>query len=140
MGRYLAIDYGTKRTGLAVTDPLNMIASALDTVQSHELMTYLGAYMAREDVEKLVVGLPMNLDGSPSESMKYVKQFVNAFRKRFPAVAIEWIDERFTSKLAVDAMVSGGMKKSERRKKENIDKISATIILQSYLEQRNNLQ
>jgi putative Holliday junction resolvase len=140
MGRYLAIDYGTKRTGIAVTDPLNMIASALDTIQTHELMNFLGSYMSGEDVEKLVVGKPMNLDNTPSESMKYVKQFVSAFKKRFPDVAIEWVDERFTSKLAMDAMVTGGMKKSERRKKENIDKVSAAIILQSYLEQHNNLQ
>jgi putative Holliday junction resolvase len=137
MGRYLAIDYGTKRTGVAVTDPLNIIATALDTIQTHELMNYLGSYLKGEDVEKLVVGKPMNLDGTPSESMKYVRQFVSAFKKRFPGVDIEWIDERFTSKLAVYAMVTGGMKKSERRKKENIDKISATIILQSYLEQNN---
>jgi len=137
MGRYIAIDYGTKRTGIAVTDPLKIIANALDTVPTHELMNYLSGYIAVEPVEKLIVGLPLKMDHTDSGSMKYVKQFVHAFNKRYPEIPVEWIDERFTSKLAVKAMISGGMKKSERRKKENLDKISAVILLQSYLEQQN---
>ena len=139
MGRFMAIDYGTKRTGVAVTDPLNIIASALETVPTHELMNFLSEYMAQEPVDKLIVGYPLNLDYTPSGSLKYIKQFVSAFRKRFPEIIVEWVDERFTSKLASRAMIEGGMKKSERRKKENIDKISAAIILQSYLGQQNNI-
>ena len=138
MGRYMAIDYGTKRTGIAVTDPMQMIATALNTVQTHALMTFLTAYFQTEDVEKMIVGKPLRLDGSESDSMKYVRQFVRAFKKRFPGIAVEWVDERFTSSLARDALLSGGMKKQDRAKKGHVDKISAVIILQSYLEAQNN--
>lgn len=138
LGRYLSIDYGTKRCGIAVTDPLKMIASGLDTVASHELMTYLADYLSREEVECVVLGKPMRMDNTQSESFVHAERFVQAFRKRFPDMKVVWMDERNTSKMAVQAMVEGGMKKNERRKKENIDKLSAAIILQSYLEQENN--
>lgn len=139
MGRIVAIDYGTKRTGIAVTDPAQIIASPLDTVVTHELMHFLDSYFKAEEVELLVVGFPRKMDNSESDSMKQIRYFVEAFRKRFAAIPVEWMDERFTSKLAMEAMVTGGMKRSDRRIKGNIDKVSAAIILQSYLEQRNNL-
>jgi putative Holliday junction resolvase len=136
----LAIDYGTKRTGLAVTDPGQMIASPLETVASHELMNFLKAYFDREPVEIVVVGLPRKMDNSESESMKHIRFFVSAFRKRFPAVKVEWMDERFTSSLAKGALLEGGMKKSDRQHKGHIDKVSAALILQSFLELKNNLR
>jgi len=138
LGRIVAIDYGTRRTGIAVTDEGQIIASPLDTVPTHELMLFLEAYFAKEKVETMVVGRPRKLDNTASESMKAIRFFVQAFRKRFTRIPVEWMDERFTSKLAMDAMVSGGMKKSDRRKKGNIDKVSAAIILQSFLELKNN--
>ena len=140
MGRIIAIDYGTKRTGVAVTDPGQMIASPLETVPSHELMNYLQAYFAKEKVELMVVGHPKQMDYSESESMKQIRFFVGAFKKRFKEIPVEWMDERFTSKMAMDAMIAGGMKKSDRRLKGQVDKVSAALILQSYLEKRNNLQ
>lgn len=136
----MAIDYGTKRTGLAVTDPGQMIASPLETVASHELMHFLEAYFDRESVEILVVGLPRKMDNSESESLKHIRFFVRAFQKRFPAVKVAWMDERFTSSLAKEALWVGGMKKSDRQKKGNIDKVSAALILQSFLERKNNLR
>ncbi|MEN8227249.1 MAG: Holliday junction resolvase RuvX [Bacteroidota bacterium] len=139
MGRIVAIDYGTKRTGVAVTDPGQIIASPLETVPTHELMLFLESYFASEPVDTLVVGYPRKMDNTESESMKLIRFFVEAFKKRFEGIRVVWMDERFTSKLAMDAMVRGGMKKSERRLKGNIDKVSAAIILQSFLEQRNNL-
>ena len=136
----MAIDYGTKRTGLAVTDPGQMIASPLETVASHELMHFLEAYFDKEPVEILVVGLPRKMDNSDSESMKHIRFFARAFRKRFPAVKVEWMDERFTSSLAKQALLEGGMKKSDRQIKGQIDKVSAALILQSFLERTNNLR
>jgi putative Holliday junction resolvase len=138
LSRILAIDYGTKRTGIAVTDPGQMIASPLETVATHELMGYLERYFGREEVETLVVGYPTKTDGTDSESMKPLRYFVQAFKKRFPSVGVEWMDERFTSKMAMEAMVTGGMKKSDRRVKGNLDKISASLILQTWMERRNN--
>lgn len=116
-----------------------MIASGLETVASHELMLYLDSYFQKELVECVIFGKPMKTDDTPSESYIYVVRFVQAFKKRFPEMRVEWMDERYTSKLAVQAMVDGGMKLKDRRKKENIDKISAAIILQSFLEQENNI-
>jgi len=139
LGRILAIDYGTKRTGLAVTDPGQMIASPMETIPSHELMNYLQAYFEKEKVDLLVVGHPRQMDHSESESMKHIRFFVNAFKKRFPNIPVEWMDERFTSSMAMDAMIAGGMKKSDRRVKGQVDRISASLILQSYLEKRNNM-
>lgn len=139
LGRIIAIDYGTKRTGVAVTDPGQMIASPVETVPSHELMNYLQAYFAKEKVKLMVVGHPKQMDYSESESMKQIRFFVEAFKKRFKEIPVEWMDERFTSKMAMDAMIAGGMKKSDRRVKGQVDKVSAALILQSYLEKRNNL-
>jgi len=135
----LAIDYGTKRTGIAVTDPGQLIASPLDTVLTHELMHFLDVYVHSEEVDLLVVGYPKKMDNSESESMKHIRFFVDACKKRFSGIKIEWMDERFTSKMAMDVMITSGMKKTERRIKGNIDKVSAAIILQSYLEKKNNL-
>ncbi len=140
MGRIIAIDYGTKRCGLAVTDPGQMIASPMETVLTHELMNYLQAYFEKEQVDLLVVGLPRQMDHSDSESMKQIRFFVGAFKKRFKEIPVEWMDERFTSKMAMDAMITGGMKKSDRKIKGNVDRVSAALILQSFLEKRNNLQ
>jgi putative Holliday junction resolvase len=140
LGRILAIDYGSKRTGLAVTDPGQMIASPLETVLTHELMSYLQAYFEKEQVELLVVGLPRQMDYSESESMKQIRYFVGAFKKRFKEIPVEWMDERFTSRLAMDAMVAGGMKKSDRKVKGNVDRVSAALILQTFLERKNNMQ
>lgn len=140
MGRILAIDYGSKRTGLAITDPGQIIASPLETVPTHELMHYLQAYFDREQVELVVVGHPRQMDNSESESMKQIRFFVGAFKKRFREIPVEWEDERFTSKMAMDAMIAGGVKKSDRKVKENVDRVSAALILQSFLERRNNLQ
>ncbi|RED99570.1 Holliday junction resolvase RuvX [Marinoscillum furvescens] len=134
MARILAIDYGAKRTGIAVTDPLGMIASPLDTVPSHTLMDFLKSYFEKEEVEAVVIGMPKKVDGTPTNATPLVEAAVNRFRKLFPNKKLFLHDERFTSKMAMDAMIAGGTKKKDRRKKENIDKISATIILQSHLE------
>jgi putative holliday junction resolvase len=138
MGRYLAIDYGTKRCGIAVSDPMKMIASGLVAVASHELMNFLADYFEKENVECVVVGKPMQSDNRPSDSFIYVDRFVQSFKKRFPEMRVEWEDERYTSEMAVRSMIEGGMKKSERRKKEHIDKISAALILRSFMDGINN--
>ena len=137
MGRILAIDYGLKRTGLAVTDPLKIIASPLETVPTGKLLEWLTGYFEREDVETIVIGMPVNLDGRDTHTTAPVKKLAGKIGKKFPKIPVVFEDERFTSKMALDAMLSGGMKKKERRKKENVDKISASIILQSYLSKQN---
>ena len=134
MGRILAIDYGLKRVGIAVTDPLKIIANSLATVETSTLLSFLSDYFSKEQVECIVVGLPKQMNNQPSESMKYIEVFVNKFRASFPNIPVEYMDERFTSKIAVQAMVQGGVKKMDRRNKALIDSVSATIILQSYLE------
>ena len=134
MPRILAIDYGAKRTGLAATDSLCIIASALDVVATHTLENYLKTYFEKEEVGKVVIGMPKNTDGSATNATPLVQAFINRFRKVFPEKELVLHDERFTSKMALDAMIAGGMKKKDRRNKGNIDKVSATIILQSYLE------
>ena len=136
MGRILAIDYGRKRTGLAVTDTLQIIANGLETVPTHTLMQYLKNYMAKEPVDTIVVGLPKQLNGQPSESMKYITPFVAKLRKEMPGVEVVMYDERFTSTIAHKAMIEGGIKKSDRRDKARVDSIAATIILTDYLESR----
>ncbi len=133
MGRIVAIDYGTKRTGLAVTDPLKIIATALETVRSHDLMNYLKAYAQREDVDAFVVGLPKQLDNTPSAITPQVEAFVKSLRKNFPDKPIHRVDERFTSQMAQQVMIESGMKKKDRQVKGNVDKISAVIILQSFM-------
>jgi putative Holliday junction resolvase len=136
VARILAIDYGTKRTGIAVTDPAQMIASGLTTISSHELIGFLKDYIGKEAVESLVIGYPRKMNNTDSEVLVYVKQFETAFKRIFPQIPVFWMDERFTSKIAMDAMVRGGMRKSRRRNKGNLDKISAAVILQDYLEQK----
>jgi len=134
MGRLLAIDYGTKRTGIAVTDPEKIIASSLTTVPTKDVISFLIQYMEEENVEAIVVGMPKDLFNKDSHSTQAVKQFVSQLKGKFSAFPIHLHDERFTSKMALDAMIRSGSSKSDRRKKENIDKLSATIILQSYME------
>lgn len=134
--RILAVDYGRKRTGLAVTDPLQIIAGGLATVSTSELFDYLQAYMAKEPVERIIIGEPRQPNGEPSENLARVQQFVNRWRKAMPQVPIEYYDERFTSVLAHQAMLDGGLKKKARQNKALVDEISATIILQNYMESR----
>jgi putative Holliday junction resolvase len=136
LGRILAVDYGVKRTGLAVTDPLQIIAGSLETVETAQLSVWLKQYVGRELVERIIVGVPLHLDGSVSKTMKqHVLPFIQQLRKDFPEVDIVPVDERFTSKMAVRAMTEGGMKKKDRAVRGNVDKLSATILLQGYLEQ-----
>ncbi|MCC7533368.1 MAG: Holliday junction resolvase RuvX [Bacteroidia bacterium] len=134
MPRILAIDYGTKRVGLAVTDPLKIIPSALDTIQTHEVLNYLENYILKEEVECFVVGLPKRLDGSDSQSAISIENFVNLLRKKFPTIPIKRVDERFTSTIATRSLLEMGLKKKDRAKKENVDKVSAVLILQTYLQ------
>jgi len=134
MPRILAIDYGAKRSGLAVTDPLGIIATPLNVLASHELEAFLTSYFLKEDVEMVVIGMPKNTDGSDTNATPIVRSFINRFRKLFPTMELILHDERFTSKMALDAMIAGGMSKKQRQNKGNVDKISATIILQSFLE------
>ncbi len=137
MGRILSIDYGRKRTGLAVTDPLRIIANGLTTVPTASLITFLKDYFAKENVDLIVVGQPKQLNNQPSESWKYIEPFIRNLKKVFPDMPVELVDERFTSVLAHKAMLDGGLKKKDRQNKELVDEISATIILQSYLESLN---
>lgn len=134
MGRILAIDFGRKRTGLAVTDPLKIVANGLATIPTHTLMDFIQDYIKREDVERIVVGLPKRLDNTPSESMKWLDPFLNRLRKVLPDMPVTLYDERFTSTLAHKAMIDGGMKKSDRRNKAVVDTIAASIILNDYLQ------
>ena len=136
MARILSIDYGKKRTGLAVTDPLQIIAGGLATVATSELFDYLQAYIAREQVEMIVIGEPRQPNGEPSENLARVQQFVHRWRKAVPQVPIQFYDERFTSVLAHQAMLDGGLKKKARQNKGLVDEISATIILEDYMRSR----
>lgn len=135
--RILSIDYGKKRTGLAVTDPLQIIAGGLATVDTVTLYEYLEAYIKREQVERIVIGKPLQPNGQPSENLARVENFYNRWRKAHPEIPIEYYDERFTSVLAHRAMIDGGVKKKTRRENKGlVDEISATIILQDYLQSR----
>lgn len=134
MARILSIDYGKKRTGIAVTDPLQIIANGLVTVSTSGLFDFLREYMSKESVERIIIGEPKQADGSPSENMARITQFANRWRKAYPDIPIEFYDERFTSVLAHKAMLDGGLHKKKRQDKALVDEISATIILQSYLE------
>lgn len=134
MGRILALDYGTKRTGVAVSDPMRIIANALDTVPTVTLKDYLKKYIARNDVSIIVVGNPLQMDGTPSESFAHIEPFVKWLRKEFPQIEVVLFDERFTSVLALRAMIGGGVSKMARRDKALVDRVSATIILQGYME------
>ena len=135
--RVMAFDYCTKRIGIAVTDPLQMIANSLDTVHPIQIMDYLKKYLQTEQVERFVVGEPKQMDGTPSQSAQHVKGFAGLLKKNFPAIPVEMMDERFTSKMASAAILQSGIKKSERRNNKGlVDTISATILLQSWLEKK----
>lgn len=134
--RILSIDYGKKRTGIAVTDPLQIVAGGLVTVATHTLFDFLKDYVSREQVERIVIGKPMQPNGQPSENFQRVEQFVKRWRKAMPEIPIEYYDERFTSVLAHQAMIDGGLRKKARQDKALVDEISATIILQDYMRSR----
>ena len=138
MPRILAFDYGTKRIGVAVTDALQIIATGLDTVHPKDIVAYLTKYLSTEVVELFVVGEPKQMDGTPSQSAQHVRGFMTILKKHFPEIPIETMDERFNSKMASATIAQSELKKSDRRNKERIDTISATIILQSYLEKKGN--
>ena len=134
MARILSIDYGKKRTGLAVTAPLQIIAGGLATVATSELFDYLQAYIRREPVERMIIGEPKQPNGQPSENLARVRQFVARWRKAVPEIPIEYYDERFTSVIAHRTMIDGGLRKKARQNKALVDEISATIILQDYMQ------
>ncbi len=138
MGRILALDYGLKRTGLAVSDPIKIIASPLETVPTDELINWITEYLKKEEVERIVIGLPVNLDMTDTHTTNPVKKFIEKLNRQFPQIPVSTEDERFTSKIAMQTMIMGGMKKKDRRKKANVDKISASLILQSYMARANN--
>jgi len=133
MARILALDYGTKRTGIAVTDELQLIASGLTTVETSKLLLFLESYFSNEKVELILIGLPKRLNNTPSESEQHIIPFIKKLTIKFPEIPIKRIDERFTSKMAFQTMIDSGLSKKKRRNKALIDEISATIILQSYL-------
>jgi putative Holliday junction resolvase len=134
MGRILAIDYGKKRTGLAVTDPMKIIATGLTTIASHALIPYLKAYIQKEQVEKIIIGMPLDLQGRETDATPLVREMIRILHKHFPAIPIEAVDERLTSRLASRSLVESGIKKQARRNKALIDEVSATILLQGYLQ------
>lgn len=138
MARIISIDYGKKRTGIAATDPLKLIANPVGTVETKNLITFLKDYLTANSVELIVVGKPSQLNGQPSESMRYITPFVESLKQTFPSVPVVFYDERFTSTIAHQAMIMGGMKKSDRQKKANVDCIAATIILNDYLQSINS--
>jgi len=135
MSRIIAFDYGTKRIGIAVTDPLQIIATGLDTVHPKDIIDYLKKYLLTEPAAAFVIGNPKQMDGSPSESAQHVKGFSTLLKKSFPEIPQHWVDERFTSKLAHEAIMQSGLKKQDRRNKERVDTIAATIILQYFMEE-----
>jgi len=136
MGRILAIDYGKKRVGIAVTDPLKMIANRLTTVPANQIWEFLDDYLAKEDVELIVVGYPRQLNNEPSESIRYINPFLRKLEKKYPDMPLKQVDERFTSKMAFRTMIDAGLKKKKRQDKALVDAVSATIILQYYLEEQ----
>lgn len=133
MARIMALDYGLKRTGIAVSDPLQIIAQGLTAIDTKDVMSFLKKYFSEETVELLLIGLPVNLDGSDTHGTLLVQKFIPLLQKEFPGLTVKTVDERFTSKLAKQAMLDMGMKKKERQVKKNVDEISATIMLQDYL-------
>lgn len=134
MGRLLAIDYGKVRTGLAVTDPLKIIATALETVKSQELLSYLKKYAELETIEVFVLGLPISLRSEDTPTTTMVREFGQKLQEAFPEIPVKYVDERFTSKMAMDSMIASGTKKKDRQNKGNTDKVSAVIILQSFMQ------
>jgi putative Holliday junction resolvase len=136
MGRIVAIDYGKKRTGIAVTDTMQIIASGLTTVVTHELLPFILNYVKEEQVERIIIGMPKQMNNQESENAQRIKPFTNALKKQLPDIPVEFVDERFTSVLAHRAMLEAGLKKKDRQNKALVDEVSATIILQSYMESR----
>ena len=136
MTRLLALDYGTKRVGIAVTDELQLIASGLCTIRTHDCMDFLIEYLSKESVSTIVMGIPKNLRNLNTDATPYVKGFAKQIRKQFPEMKVELIDERFTSKIAFQSIIDGGLKKKARQDKALVDEVSATLILQSYMEQQ----
>ncbi len=136
MSRIIAIDYGRKRTGIAVTDVMQLIANGLTTIPTHELLDFLTAYMAKEPVERILIGLPRQMNNEPSENAARIANFVRMLKKRHPEMPVEYVDERFTSVLAHRAILEAGLKKKDRQNKALVDEVSATIILQTYLENK----
>lgn len=136
MGRVLALDYGKKRIGIAVSDPLKMIANGLKTISSKDIWDFLDDYLKNEFVDTIVVGYPKQMDNTPSQSVEFIDPFVKELKQKYPEVVIELVDERFTSKMAIQAMIEGGLKKTDRQNKATIDRVSAAIILQSYLDMK----
>lgn len=134
MGRVIAIDYGTKRTGLAVTDPLRIIAGSLATVRTHEALVFLADYISKETVDRFVVGKPLQMDGSDSQSAQHAEKFISLLTQKFPSIPVDRIDERLTSRMAAASMVEMGLKKKDRQVKGNVDQISAVLILQTWME------
>jgi len=139
MGRILAIDYGNKRTGLAVSDPGKIIANGLDTIQTHVVWDFLETYFIKENVDIVVVGYPKQMNNQPSEAVQYINPFVKKFKEKYPDIEVVLYDERFTSKMAFQTLIDAGLRKKDRQNKSLIDKISATIILQSYMESIKNI-
>ncbi len=139
MGRIIAFDVGKKRIGLAVTDPLQIIANGLTTLKVSEVLLFLSGYIIKEKVDLFIVGYARQTNGADSESMAYIQPFVRSLKNKFPHIPVEWVDEWFTSQMAFQTMIDAGLKKMARRDKELVDKISATIILQSYMEKRKDL-
>lgn len=140
MGRILSIDYGNKRVGLAVTDPLQIIATRLTTVSADEIWDFLADYFKREEVELVLVGYPKQLNNEPSEAIRYINPFLKKFQQIYNEMPLKLMDERFTSKMAFQTMIDAGVKKKDRQNKSTIDGVSATIILQSYLEEQKFLK
>ena len=140
MGRILSIDYGNKRVGLAVTDPLKIIATRLTTVSTNDIWVFLSDYFGREEVELVLVGYPRQLNNEPSEAIRYINPFLKKFQLIYKNIPLRLMDERFTSKMAFQTMIDAGVKKKDRQNKETIDGVSATIILQSYLEEKKFLK
>jgi putative Holliday junction resolvase len=138
VGRIIAFDVGKKRVGIAVTDPLQIIANGLTTLMVAEVLPFLAEYLKKEDVDRFVVGYARQTNGTDSESMVFIQPFVKSLQNKFPHIPVEWVDERFTSRMAFQTMIDAGLKKMARRDKELVDKISATIILQSYMERRKD--
>jgi len=136
MARLLALDYGTKRVGIAITDEFQMIASGLCTIRAHDCMDFLKDYLSKESVSDIVIGLPKDLNNKKTDATPYVKGFAKQIRKEFPDLDVHFIDERFTSKIAFQSMIDGGLKKKDRQNKALVDEVSATLILQSFMEQK----
>ncbi|WP_372949843.1 Holliday junction resolvase RuvX [Mariniphaga sp.] len=138
MGRILSIDYGRKRVGLAVSDPQQIIANKLATITTHSIWDFLRTYFQNEQVDEVVIGYPLQMNNTASEAVVYINPFIKKFKEKYPEIPIEVIDERFTSKMAFQTMIDGGIKKTGRKNKAMVDAISATIILQSYMEQKRH--